>query len=276
MTLSVFLIVLLAAFAHASWNAIVKSGADKLMTMALVAGTGSVLAALCLPFLPAPAPASWPYLAVSAVLQNVYFLLLTQAYRHADMSRTYPLMRGTAPLLVAGFGALVLGEHLPAAAWLGIGVLSMGILATVRIGGEDGRGAAWALANAGVIATYTLSDGIGVRLSGAAAGYTLWVFLLGGLPISGWMLLRRGDTYLRYLARNWRAGLIGGIGSIVSYGLALWAMTQAPVAVVAALRETAILFGLGIAVVMLGERPTAARIAGAMTIALGAVMLRLA
>src|SRR5690606_13283232 len=113
---------------HASWNAIVKLGGDKLLTTILVTGWAAVLSAIALPWLPAPATHSWPWLAASAVLQTGYYVLVARAYHSADMSLSYPLMRGCAPLLVAIAGTWLFNEHLPASAWAGIALISGGIL----------------------------------------------------------------------------------------------------------------------------------------------------
>jgi drug/metabolite transporter (DMT)-like permease len=143
--------------------------------------------------------------------------------------------------------------------------------------GENQKGVAFALLNAVVIAAYTVIDGLGVRRSGAPAGYTLWIFLVSGVPFGAWALRTRGRTALvEYVRRNWHFGLIGGVGTLASYGLALWAMTVAPIAVVAALRETSILFGAIISGLLLKEHVGLARFAAACIIALGAAVLRLA
>lgn len=278
MSATVFLVVLCGAALHASWNAIVKAGPDKLLTTVLVAAASGIVAAAALPFLPAPARESWPFLAVSAAVQVLYFALVAGAYAATDMSRAYPLMRGAAPALVALAGAALLGERLAPAAWAGVALISGGVFAmTFAAGGTASRrGTVLALANAGVIASYTLIDGIGVRRSGAAVSYAMWLFLLNALPLVGWALLTRRPAFLAYAGRWWRLGLAGGVGNLGSYGLALWAMTQAPVAIVAALRETAILFGLAIAGLVLRERVGPARMAAAAVIVLGAVALRLA
>ncbi|GGC49181.1 EamA family transporter [Chelatococcus reniformis] len=274
---SVFAIILFAAALHATWNAIVKGAGDKLMMTVLVAGAAALMAAAGLPLLPAPAVASWPFMAASAVVQVGYYLLVARAYHVADMSQTYPLMRGAAPLLVALVGVLWIGEALSPRAWLGIAVTCLGVLAMAAGGGGGSRqGVAVALANAVVIAAYTLIDGAGVRASGAPAAYTLWVFLLTGLPLVAWALLHRRPALGAAIARRWRLGLLGGACTLVSYGLALWAMTAAPVAVIAALRETSILFGTAISALVLGERVGAARLAAVMVIAAGAAVLRLA
>jgi drug/metabolite transporter (DMT)-like permease len=277
-SLTVFAIVLFAAVLHAVWNAIVKSGSDKLLTTILVASSAGGMAAVILPFLPPPAMASWPFLLASVVFQVIYFVLIAGVYRAADMSQTYPVMRGTAPLLVSMASAALLHEHLSIIAWSGIGVICVGTISlawTVRAKGNV-RGMVLALLNAVVIAAYTLIDGAGVRLSAAPTAYTAWLFLLTAIPLAGWAFAAKGALFRRYAAENLHLAAIGGFGSCTSYGLALWAMTRAPVAVVAALRETSILFALVIAVFVLKERVSGQRIAAACVIAAGAATLRLA
>lgn len=277
MTMAVFLVVLFGAALHATWNALVKSGHDKTLSVTLVAGSAALIALVLLPFLPAPARPSWPFLAASIVFQIGYYVLVAQAYRVADMSETYPLMRGTAPLLVAVASVALLHEHLAPQAWFGVIILCVGILSmTAGRRAGSSKGVALALLNALVIAGYTLIDGIGVRRSGAPAAYTLWIFLLTGAPLALWAIATRRAAFRRYAAGHWPTGLIGGLGTILSYGLALWAMTVAPVPVVAALRETSILFGVAISALVLKERVSAARVAAACIIAGGAIALRLA
>ena len=277
MSLFVFAIVMAAAVLHASWNAIVKSAGDKFLTTMMVTAAAATLSAVLLPFLPAPAPASWPYAAASAVFQIVYFLLVARTYQLADMSQAYPLMRGTAPLIVALVSRFALGDVLSSTAWAGIIALCLGIF-SIALGNKinDRKGISLALLNALVIAGYTLIDGTGARRSGAPAAYTLWVFLLTGLPLTLWAASARRSTFLPYFGRHWRLGLAGGVGTTASYGLALWAMTVAPVAIVAALRETSILFGTLIAALVLREHVGPRRLISACIIAAGAAILRLA
>lgn len=277
MPLSVFGIVLFAALLHASWNAIVKGAPDKLLTTILVATSAAAISALALPFLAQPARESWPFLAASAVLQVGYYLLVARAYRGADMSQAYPLMRGTAPLLVAVVSRFWLGEHLSPAAWAGVALICSGVLSLALAGrGANVQSVRAALLNAVVIASYTLVDGAGVRASGEPVAYTLWLNLLSGAPLLVWVLAARWRSFLPYARANLGLGVIGGAGTLTSYGLALWAMTHAPVAVIAALRETSILFATVIAVVVLKERLSPARITAAGLIAVGAIVLRLA
>lgn len=270
--------VLAAALMHAVWNALLKTSRDISLDTALVACTACVIAAVLLPFVAPPAPASWPYLAASWILQLGYYRLLAYAYHHGDLSYTYPLMRGMAPPLVALVGAFVLDD--PASPWLWIAVIliSIGVLV---IGGwrhmlarAPTRATAFALGNAAVIAAYTLIDGVGVRHSGNAVSYGLWLFFLIGLPIIPAVFWRRGRVLAQHLRREWPRSLASGALSIVVYLIALWAMTQAPVAAIAALRETSVIFAALIGAVWLKEPFGAQRIAGACVVAAGIALLR--
>ena len=277
MSLTVFEIVLVAAVLHASWNAIVKAGKNTVLTMVLVTASAALWAVVLLPVLPSPSPESWPYIALSAALQIVYFALVARIYRIADMSQTYPIMRGAAPLIVALAGTLLLDEALSSSAWLGVCIICSGILIMLWSGGQKSReGLILALLNALVISGYTLVDGIGVRLSAASASYTLWIFLITGVAITCWATLTQWSQTRHYLRLNWHLGAVGGLGTLVSYGLALYAMTQAPLAVVAALRETSILFSAVISWLILKEHITVVRCVSVCVIAIGAITLRLA
>lgn len=276
MSLAVFGIVLVAAALHAVWNAIVKSGSDTLLTTILVSSVGALIGIVTLPFLPPVAAESWPYLGISAVLEIAYYALIAGAYRDADMSRAYPLMRGTPPLLVALVSSLALGLHLSVAGWIGVALVSAGLLSLTLAGrGGEPQRVGLAMINALVIAAYTLIDGFGVRASGSPIAYTMWIFVLTGIPLLAWGLATRRDL-VAYAQRNLALGIAGGLGTLISYGLVLWAMTAAPIAVVAALRETSILFGTFIAAVVLKEKVTPARIVAVLIIAAGAAALKLA
>ena len=276
MTLSVFCILLFAALLHATWNAIVKAGDDKLYSAIGVTGSAALIALVLLPFAPPPSAASVPFMVASTVLQVIYTVLVAKTYQISDMSQTYPLMRGTAPLLVAIISVLFLDDHLSPLAWCGIAVICTAILG-MAFNGRSGSqlGIILALFNACIIAGYTLIDGTGVRLSGTAFGYTLWSFFLNGSTLLCWAMIARRREASRYLVKHWKKGLLGGLGTMGSYGLALWAMTQAPLAVVAALRESSILFGAIIAWLLLKERVSGLRFVAAGGIAAGAILLRL-
>ena len=273
-SLPVTLAVLGAALLHASWNVLVKSGADKeLETFNIAIGSGLVALIAAL-FLPAPAPASWPWVAASAIVHILYFVFLAGAYRFGELSYAYPVMRGGGPMIVALVGALVLGEVLPLHATLGVLFICAGILAFAS-GRHDSRATAFALANAVVIATYTLVDGNGARLSQAPASYTLWFFVANGVVIAIYGWLRRGRAVNAYFAASWKKALVGGSCAVASYAIALWAMTRAPIAIVAVLRETAVIFGALIAVVVLKEKLTRRRLVATGAVMVGLIALKL-
>ncbi|MFO1174536.1 MAG: DMT family transporter [Paracoccaceae bacterium] len=180
-------------------------------------------------------------------------------------------------MIVALVSGLLFAEVLPLTGWLGISLISGGILSLAFFGRHGSRsGLGMALLNTCVIASYTLTDAAGVRLSGAPIGYTLWVCIVTAPPVLALAFWRSGPALLGQLAQTWRDGLIGGLGTMSSYGIALWAMTLAPVAMVAALRETSILFATGISALVLGENVGLPRIASVLFIAAGAAALRLA
>ncbi|HVE05958.1 MAG TPA: DMT family transporter [Paraburkholderia sp.] len=278
MSTGVMLLVLLAALLHASWNALVKSSPDTWLDIVFVTGSAGALCALTLPFLPLPAAASWPYIAASAAIHVVYFLLIGAAYRSGDMSHAYPLMRGAPPLIVALASGPLIGERLTTGEWGGILLICGGILGLLLVhsaSGNTARTTRLALCNALIIATYTLVDGTGVRLAAHPAAYTMWMFALAAPPVLAYVFICRRAAALRHLRARWHLTLTGGACTVVSYALVLWAMTQAPIAMVAALRETAILFGTAISMLILKERHGIARPLAALVILLGVVTLKL-
>lgn len=270
-------LVLGAALLHASWNAIIKSSRDVMLDTALVTAGASILSLPLVVAVPMPASASWPFLAASIVIHVGYFATLARAYRVGDLGHAYPLMRGTAPLLVALFGVALLDERPSALMWLGIVLISAGILSIglLQKGRAQRDATLWALTNAVIIAGYTLVDGAGVRLSGTAAGYVAWMFLLQGLIFIALVIVLRRHSALHYIGRHWQRGLAGGLFLIGAYGIVLWAMTRAPVAAVAALRETSVIFAAMLGSIFLKEPFGRQRVIGACAVALGVIALRL-
>ena len=270
--------VLFGALLHASWNAMVKSSADKALDTALIHLTGSLVALPLLLLVGLPAAGSWPFILASVVIHIGYYIALTGAYRHGDLGLTYPLMRGTAPLLVALSAAFTVGESLSALSWVGVLGVSCGVLALglSRHAMDSPRAVAFALANAVVIAVYTVVDALGARASGNPLQYVIALFALDGWPFALMVLHRRGWAVASHYARA-RAplALVGAIASLGSYGIALWAMTRAPVATVAALRESSVLFAALIGSVLLKEEFTLRRAVGTAVILAGVMALRL-
>ena len=272
----VFAIVVVSAALHASWNALVKMAGDKLVATLAVASAAGLLAAIALPFCPAPAIASYPYIAASAAIHVAYYLLIARAYHLGDLGQTYPLMRGLAPLIVAVVGTAVFGEALTTGAAIGVFLIGFGVLGTA-LGGrrEQVKGSLYAVINAGVIAAYTLIDGFGARVSGAPVAYGLWCFVLAGGALGFWLCLRRSESLAALGSTGLWRPFLGGAATVLAYSLILWAMTVASIPAVAALRETAILFGAAISVLVLKENIRPIRMAAACVIAAGAVAIRI-
>ncbi|MEO8441960.1 MAG: EamA family transporter [Betaproteobacteria bacterium] len=227
----VTLLVLLAALMHASWNAIVKAGQSKFLDMVMVAVVPGVIALVAIPFLPMPDRACWPWLFASVAIHFLYYMAVAGALRHGDLSHVYPLMRGCAPLLVALASLCGFVDPLTAYMWLGVILISTGIvmpalLRTRRIG-LPAKGTSIAIANAVIIAAYTIVDGSGTRLSGNAISYGQWLFFLNAIPIAMFALAWRGRQAAAYMRERWAMGIMGGVLSMASYAIVLWAMTRA-------------------------------------------------
>lgn len=280
------LAVLFGALLHATWNALVKSSGDKQLDLALVHLLGALVALPLLVWVGLPPVAAWPFIGMSLLIHVAYYITLNGAYQHGDLGSTYPIMRGSAPLLVA-LGSTALGERLTPAAWLGIGAITVGVLlvglARPAQALHHGRAIAFALANAVVIAGYTIVDGRGVRISAeagyTAASYVVLLFVLDGIPYPALVFAQRSvaarRAMLAYARRRWPLATLGGLASLGSYWIALWAMTRAPVAAVSALRETSVLFATAMSVLVLKERFGLQRACGAVVIVGGVVALRL-
>jgi drug/metabolite transporter (DMT)-like permease len=279
LSVGVTLAVLGAGFLHASWNALLKAapGGDALLDTASVVAGSSLCGLLVVPFVALPDPHAWGFAAASAVVHFGYYVTLSQAYRTGDLSFAYPLMRGTAPLLVTLLGIVFLREWPTPQVALGIALICAGIvsIAFVRHNKHPAGAAGWALANAGIIAVYTLIDGAGARASGNALSYVAWLTFLEAIPFLAWICMRRGRVAVEYIGRGWRRGLFGGAISLAAYAIVLWAMTVAPVAAVAALRETSVLFAALIGAVWLREGFGLPRLAGAASVVAGVAALKL-
>jgi phosphonate utilization associated putative membrane protein len=270
--------VLFGALLHASWNAMVKSSSDKALDTATIHLIGSALALPLALWAGWPVAAAWPYIAASVTIHIAYYFALSGAYQHGDLGLTYPLMRGTAPLLVALASTATLGEALSPLAWAGVLGVSCGVLALglSRHAMDSPRAVAFALANAVVIAIYTLVDALGARASGNALQYVAALFVLDGWPFGLLVLARRGMARAwPYAVRRAPLALLGAAASLGSYGIALWAMTRAPVATVAALRETSVLFAALFGTWLLKEAFTLRRALGTAAILGGVMALRL-
>lgn len=258
--------------AHAVVNAVLKSGRDKMSSRALIDGFSALLVLPLAFFLPLPAHA-WVWLAASGAIHLVYLTALIKAFESADMMVTYPLMRGMAPMLASLVAVGVFHEPLTLAVGVGVGCVSVGVMVAAFGRHLDRRVLAWSLLTGASIALYTVADAQGVRAAPSAPSYIVWIFLIDGGVIAALFALWRGPTFILSARSEWRAGLAAGVGSIMSYGLALWALRLGATPRLAALRETSVLFGVVIAIVFLKERAAPARLASAALIGAGAAVL---
>jgi len=260
---NIVLLILFGAALHAGWNVLIKKESDDASNTILIIAGSSVIGVVFLPFVPLPLAASWPYLGASVVIHLFYFGILLLAYQKGDMSLVYPLMRGLPPMLTALAASILLQESLTVKGWIGVALVSAGTLlltADFRLSGKFQLApVALAVLEAAMIVLYTLVDAQGARLSGYAFSYTGWMLFLLALICLATVPFIQGRQVFPKMAVNWKKSLIGGGCTFASYGIALWAMTRAPVALVAALRETSILFGLILSVLILKERITRIR-----------------
>ena len=275
----VFFAVLFGAACHAGWNAFLKIKLEPFTAMALIAVCSALVVVPIVPFVGVPPLAAWPWVAASMAFHLGYFISLTEAYRTGDMGQVYPIARGSAPLMTAIIGTLFIGEKVGLLGWLGILVLVGGVFLLSMRGGRDlhfdKRAVLFSLCTAVTICGYSVVDGIGARTAGSAHAYTVWLFILDGLMMLVFVLLRRGTAVAAEFASFWKSGLIGGALSLAAYWIAIWAMTVAPIALVAALRETSVLFAAVIAVVVLKEPLQRPRIIAALMIVAGLALIRL-
>ena len=276
----VFIAVLFAAACHAGWNALIKVGLDPLSTTTLISIGSGIVALAFAPLVGMPASEAWPWLFASVVIHLVYFASLIESYRTGDLGQVYPIARGSAPLMTAAVTSIFVGEKLSALGWTGIVALVTGVLLLSARGGRhlaeiDRRAIGFALFTALTICAYSVVDGIGARLSANPNGYSVWLFIgIAGVMVP-YALYRDGRDVIPAMQRFWMRGFAGGALQVLSYGIAIWAMTAAPIAIVATLRETSVLFGAAIAVVVLKEPLRAVRVMAACLIVCGLILIRL-
>lgn len=276
---SIVLLILVAAALHASWNVLIKSESGDSSNTALIIAGSAAIGVVFLPFVPPPLTACWPYLGASVVIHIFYFGVLLLAYQKGEMSLVYPLMRGLPPVFTALAASILLRESLSLTGWAGIALVSTGALiltADFRFSQKfKPAPVLLAVLEAAIIVIYTLVDAQGARLSGHAFSYTGWMLFLLALFFLIIMPVVEGRQVFSRIIKNWKKSLIGGTFTFASYGIALWAMTLAPVALVAALRESSILFGTVFSAVILRERVTRVRGLSIIMIVAGAVAIKM-
>jgi drug/metabolite transporter (DMT)-like permease len=254
-------LVLFAALLHASWNALLKGGGDRLWSMTIMGLAIFLAGAVLAPLFPLPQPASWPCILASAILHVGYNAFLIRAYRNGEFGSAYPVARGSSPLLVTLGAALVAKEWPTGTALLGIALVSLGIMSLAFRGRRlPEAGILYALGTGCFIAAYSVTDGIGARLSGNASAYTLWMCLIWGATAVPVYWLRRRDLRLWRGMRQTGTAAMGGLVSLLAYGIVIFAMAHAPMGSVSALRETSVLFAILLARIFFAERLTLRRL----------------
>jgi drug/metabolite transporter (DMT)-like permease len=280
MTPAVTFAVLVAAFCHASWNAIIRRRGDKLVAMTLLVAACGVMAFPGLFFFPILPAAAWPFVITSALVHVGYNTFLALAYHHGELTKVYPLVRGSAPVVTLGISLLFLDEAVDASEAAGVIVVGAGIMVLAFDGGWRKLIASphvllYAAGTSLCITAYTLSDGLGARLADNAHQYVVWLFVLDMVPTIGVVLLIKGRAVFAAIGENWRPSVVGGALSLAAYWIVIWAFTVAPIPIVAALRETSILFALLIGMIWLGEKVTRVRAASIVLVLMGLALMRL-
>lgn len=278
MSLTVFLTVLGAALLHATWNALIKTGASKIASMfilTLVQGIAGFCIALSQPW---PEAHIWLWLGASGLFHAGYKLFLAFAYEQGDLSRVYPIARGAAPMIVTLVSALLLIDVIQPGEYGAIALLGLGIALMARgvfAHGESRKLVPLALSSACMTAGYSLVDGLGAREAGNAVMYVGWLFALDAALFTPLILTLRGRVALRASAKDWGVGALAASASYGAYAIAVWAMTVAPIALVTALRETSILFAVLIGWLVFGDRMDRGKAVAACLIVAGVVLTRL-
>ena len=274
----IIFVVLCAAVTHASWNTLVKVGNDPLMTAAVLNVATTVIGFALVLVVGLPDPGTWPYLIGSVITHTGYFVCLTNGYRVGDLSHVYPLARGSGPIYAAILTYLVAGEALSPAGVAAVAIICAAILSLTFVSGRITEGGkapvVFGLATGLFIGSYTLIDGLGVRVAGSPLNFIVWVFVLHGFPIVAIAFWQRRGRLRTSLQANWKRGALGGVLGFVGYGFVLWAMSTNPIALVSALRETSVIIAALIGTRLLGEPFGRSRIAAAFAVACGIVLLQ--
>ncbi|PCI87822.1 MAG: hypothetical protein COB24_05225 [Hyphomicrobiales bacterium] len=279
MSFLVFCAVVLAAMLHAAWNAVAKSQSDKLLTMTALVFGSAFWGALVLPITSAPHPQSYMYIVISIALHVGYQIVLQAAYKLGDLSLIYPISRGTAPLIVTLFSVFVWQIGFELVTILGVVAIILAVFCLGftknGAGGRDSKAVAFALMTACFIAAYSLVDGTGARLSGDPFGYYAWLTIANALFFIPYVWMKKPVLIVRAFQQQKTIMFFGGFASFAAYAIVMWAFTQAPIAMVTALRESSIMFAMMIGVFFFKEKFGRLKFAATLLTLLGMVLLRL-
>lgn len=270
--------VLLAALLHAVWNALVKGNGRRFTILAMISFTGLIVSLVLIPFVPIPKPESWRFILMTMVLHTGYKLFLLKSYQYGDLSHVYPIARGAGPLIVSLASFVVIGEVLSFTTQMGVTLIAIGIMSLAFNKGfqilEHKKALLFALTTGCFIASYTMVDGMGARKSGNPNSYLVWIMFLDAiLFLSVFFVVSRKESR-NFLKHTWKQGFLGGVCSYVAYGIVIWAMTMAPIAPVAALRETSIVLAVFIGAIVLKERVNPLQVLATGVVLAGAVLVK--
>ena len=255
MTLSVLGLVLVAAIIHAIWNTWLKVSSDRLVALTTLAIGWAVVGFASLPFVGTPHREAWPYLLVSALVHTIYSLTLIRAYGLGNLSVTYPIARGTGPLIVAAVSTAYLGDSLGVAGFLSVALIVVGVgWLGLRRSSQGYAGLLFSLLTGALIGTYTLLDGVGGRIGGSPHAFAAWLFLLTALPIVVVSGSVHGARFAGLVRPVLLKGVSAGVLSASAYWVIVWAMSVAPMGLVAAVRESSVVFAALLGGLLLGER----------------------
>jgi uncharacterized membrane protein len=274
---ALYALVLAAAVAHASWNALIKGSSDRLLMLTSMRVVGFSLGILVAVWVPLPSAQSIPYLVAAACIHYIYYVMMLNAYRVGDMSQVYPISRGIAPVLVAILAVLFADEVMGSVMTVAVLILSLGIVSLAMSGRVFNREAVFfALLTGVAIASYSFLSGIGVRKSGSVLAYIAWLEIATSVGMVAVMFMRKKSDAADFVRAKWRTGLVAGLLSASGYGIALWAMSILPLAPVVAVRETSVVFAAVIGSVALREGFALSRTAAAIAVLVGIILMALA
>lgn len=271
-------LILVSALLHASWNAMTKASGDPLISITIIMAIGGLCGLPLMIWLPLPGPETWKWLLLSGCIHYAYQLSLIRMYQLGDLSQVYPIARGLAPLGVAGLAAFGADEFLEPGQIVGLALASLAILSLggASTGGRSSRRAVWmAVLTAVLVGAYTYSDGRGVRSVDHVAVFIGWSFFLGSVPMVVTTIILRRSTMLIAIRQSGLHSIAGGFMATAGYTIALWALSRAPMAMVASLRESSVLFAAIFGSVFLGESFGRRRILSALVLVVGLVMVQL-
>ena len=278
MSLTVFVVVILAAFLHAVWNAMVKKEDDKYISLTAVVLGHIPISIVVIFFTPTISVQGLPYIFISAIFLTGYEWCLLSAYRLEDYTKVYPIARGTAPIFIVIFSLLLFNVSILKFELVGILVISFGI---IILGFQNIKtfknysAMAYALGTGLFISGYSITDGFGGRLSDSPLNYTSWLMILNAIIFLILLrMMKKPKVVKKVFNKGKKILFVGGTLSYIVYATIIWAFTKSSIPTVAALRETSIIFALLIGTFFLREKFTPLKTTAVLTIFFGVVLLK--